>query len=364
LLAGKFTFPDASPLKSEDPTADPTAEISLINVKDVTFSYNVDSGIWIFKDTINLNVTSGTRIGVMGPNGAGKSTLLKLITDKLKPITGTVTRHSTAQVAYFAQHHVQDIDITQTPIEYMIKEFPHVEKTGLLRSHLAKVGIVGDKAETRMSSLSGGLRSCVCFAKITYVCPHLLIMDEPTNFLDLESIDALIAATNKYKGALMLVSHNRGFLLKCAKQYLSVVPGKFEIFDDLKMCERSTYQFIEEMEAGVKVGVQDLVRKNPSADASAKVRTGGAVEAPVKKDSSIIGASSAPKPVAKVAALTAEEKALVGLKCTAVWAADGGRYPASVTKALGAGKIEVQYAGYPDTAVVLIKDVVFPKQKK
>jgi ATPase subunit of ABC transporter with duplicated ATPase domains len=126
LLAGKFTFPDASPLKSDDPTSPHV--ISLINVKDVTFSYNIDSGIWIFKDPINLNVTSTTRIGVMGPNGAGKSTLLKLITDKLKPVTGAVTRHSTAQVAYFAQHHVQDIDITQTPIEYMIKEFPHVEK--------------------------------------------------------------------------------------------------------------------------------------------------------------------------------------------------------------------------------------------
>jgi energy-coupling factor transporter ATP-binding protein EcfA2 len=265
-----------------------------------------------------------------------------------------------------------DLDLNTTPVEYMAANFPE-EKSGLLRSHLAKVGIVGDKAETRMSGLSGGLRSCVCFAKITYFCPHLLIMDEPTNFLDLESIDSLIAATNKYKGALLLVSHNRSFLLKCAKQYLSVVPGKFLLFDDLKNCERSTYQFIEEMESGVKVGVQDLVAKNPSADASLSVRTGAAAaaaaarEAALKKDADgVITISSTPvKPVAKPAATTVvippEEKELVGKKCIAVWAADGGKYPATITKALGKGTIEVQYTGYPDKANVKIKDVVIKK---
>ena len=86
-----------------------------------------------------------------------------------------------------------------------------------------------------MHRLSFSQRSCVIFSKLTFVCPHLLIMDEPTNFLDLESVDALIAACNKYKGALLLVSHNRDFLKKCAKQYLSVVPGSFKMYDNLKV---------------------------------------------------------------------------------------------------------------------------------
>jgi len=371
LLAGKFTFPDAVKLVSTDPSIAPES-IPLIDVKNVTFSYNIDTGIWIFKDPINITITASSRIGVMGPNGAGKSTFLKLITDKLRAVSGEITRHSTAKVAYFAQHHVMDLDLNTTPIECMIDAFPE-EKPGQLRSHLAKVGIVGEKAETRMAGLSGGLRSCVCFAKITYFCPHLLIMDEPTNFLDLESIDALIAATNKYKGALLLVSHNRAFLLKCAKQYLSVVPGKFLLFDDLKTCERSTYQFIEEMESGVKVGAQDLVAKNPSADAALSVRTGAAAaasaarEAALKKDSDgaiTISSTPAPKPVAKTTAPTVippEEKELVGKKCIAVWAADGGKYPATITKALGKGMIEVQYTGYPDKASVKIKEVVIKK---
>jgi len=368
LLAGKFTFPDAVPLKTQGDTA--PEDISLIDVQNVTFTYNESTGIWIFREPINFNVKVGSRVGVMGPNGAGKSTLLKLITDKLTPTTGQIPRHPTAVVAYFAQHHVLDLDLNLTPVEYMAGQFPE-EKSGNLRSHLAKVGLVGDKAETRMTSLSGGLRSCVCFAKITYFCPHLLIMDEPTNFLDLESIDALIAATNKYKGALLLVSHNRSFLLKCAKQFLSVVPGKFLLFDDLKNCERSTYQFIEEMESGVKVGAQGLVAQNPSADASLSVRTGAAAaasaarEAALKKDSDgCITIGSAPtKPVAKAApaVIPAEEKELVGKKCIATWAADGGKYPATILKALGKGLVEVQYTGYPDKASVKIKDIVIKK---
>jgi len=191
----------------------------------------------------------------------------------------------------------------------------------------------------------------------------------PLIFLDLESIDSLIAATNKYKGALLLVSHNRSFLLKCAKQFLSVVPGKFLLFDDLKTCERATYQFIEEMESGVKVGAQGLVAKNPSADASLSVRTGAAAAASVardKKDSDgCITISSTPtKTIFKTSTVTVisdEEKELVGKKCIAVWAADGGKYPATVTKALGKGMIEVLYTGYSEKANVKIKEVVIKK---
>jgi energy-coupling factor transporter ATP-binding protein EcfA2 len=240
-----------------------------------------------------------------------------------------------------------------------------------------------------MLSLSHGLRSCVVFAKITYICPHLLIMDEPTNFLDMDSIDALIAATNKYQGALLLVSHSRTFLNKCARQFLSVVPGRFDIFSDLKTCERATYQFIEEMESGVKVSTGDLVQKNPSADAAKAARTG---VVPEKKDASdpfVLNISSTPsKPDTKsvpktveskesksakpaeaktaksgesksaLVEISAEEAKLVGQACLAVWAGDGGRYPSVITKALGNGRVEVSYQGYNETGVVNIKDII------
>jgi len=256
MLQGKFTFPDMTPLTADagDDAKTPD-QISIINLKNVRFSYGPDKGLpWIFDTPINLNVMASTRMGIMGPNGAGKSTLLKLLTKRLIPVEGSVTQHSTATIAYFAQHHAAELDMEMTPMEYMIKSFPTEAKQALLKKHLGKVGITATMADTRLKSLTAGQRSCVMFAKITYVCPHLLIMDEPTNFLDLESVDSLISATNKYPGALLLVSHNRDFLKKCAKQYLSVVPGKFAIYDDMKACEKGTYSFIAELEAGASAG--------------------------------------------------------------------------------------------------------------
>jgi ATP-binding cassette subfamily F protein 3 len=278
LYAGKFTFPDAvalAPLPDDPPNP---KDISLIKITDVRFSYDEKKGLpFIFDTPINLDVTCSTRMGVMGPNGAGKSTLLKLLTKRLIPVSGSVVQHPTATIAYFAQHHAAELNMEQTPIDYMCGVFPEA-KAALLRQHLGKVGIIGPMAETRMKALSHGQRSCVIFAKITWICPHLLIMDEPTNFLDLESVDSLIAATNKYTGALLLVSHNRGFLKKCARQYLSVVPGAFNVYDDLKACERATYSFIAELEdtggAG-KIGASALANAAKAGKGAAGLGGGG-----------------------------------------------------------------------------------------
>jgi len=99
--------------------------------------------------------------------------------------------------------------------------------------------------------------------------------------LDLESVDSLIQACNKYKGALLLVSHNRDFLKKCAKQYLSIVPGRFELYDTLKIAEKATYTFIDEMESGTKINSKDVIQNNPgggSIHSSQKVNAEGAKE--------------------------------------------------------------------------------------
>jgi ABC-type multidrug transport system ATPase subunit len=149
-----------------------------------------------------------------------------------------------------------------TPMSFMQESFPKYN-VGQLRQHLGKTGIVGPIADTRIKGLSYSQRSCVIFAKLTLESPHLLILDEPTNFLDLESVDSLISACNKYKGALLLVSHNRDFLKKCARQFLSIVPGRFELYDDLKTAEKATYTFIQEMEAGGKISGKTAILENP-----------------------------------------------------------------------------------------------------
>jgi len=211
-----------------------------------------------------------------------------------------------------------------------------------------------------MDALSFSQKSCIVFSKLTFKCPHLLILDEPTNFLDLESVDSLIQACQKYAGALLIVSHNRDFLRKCAKSYLSVVPGKFLLFDNMKDAERSTYTFIAEMEEGGQVSAQDLVKKNAggaSVHASQDLREKKEEEKGPEdgiKVLSISGTSSAPMPAKKAAA--AVVTFVVGEKVSALWT-DGKWYAAVVKKVVPETKYQITYTEYGNTVNIDAKSI-------
>lgn len=360
-LQGKFTFP--APTALENPENKPLNEISLLRVEDVRFSYKPEQGVFIFNDPINFNVTASTRCGVMGPNGAGKSTLLKILTEQHKPTSGNLYKHPNFVMAYFGQYSTHELDLEKTPAEWMGQQFPG-ELAGQLRQHLAKTSIVGAVQDTRMEALSFSQKSCIVFSKLTYRCPHLLILDEPTNFLDLESVDSLIAACNKYSGALLLVSHNRDFLKKCAKSFLSVVPGRFNLFEGataMKDAERSTYTFISEMEEGGSVSAQDLVKKNAggaSVHASQDLRGGqpaGDAKGPEDgiKVLSISGSSPSPMPAKKVVAAVTYT---VGEKVQALWT-DGKWYAAVVKKVIPETKYQITYTEYGNTVNIDAKSM-------
>jgi ATPase subunit of ABC transporter with duplicated ATPase domains len=362
-LQGKFTFPAAVPL--DNPENKPLADISLLRVEQVRFSYKPETNVFIFNDPIDFNVTASTRTGVMGPNGAGKSTLLKILTKQHQPTSGTLYEHPKFTLAYFGQYSTHELDLEKTPAEWMGIQFPG-ELAGNLRQHLAKTSIVGAVQDTRMEALSFSQKSCIVFSKLTFKCPHLLILDEPTNFLDLESVDSLIAACNKYAGALLLVSHNRDFLKKCAKSFLSVVPGKFMLFDkdtpaqNMKDAERSTYTFISEMEEGGSVSAQDLVKKNAggaSVHASQDLREKSAEEKGPEdgiKVLSISGSSPSPMPAKKAA--PAGVAYTVGEKVSALWT-DGKWYDAVIKKQVTDTKYQITYTAYGNTVNIESKSI-------
>jgi ATPase subunit of ABC transporter with duplicated ATPase domains len=365
-LSTKFTFPAAEALEHAEGVA--PENVPLIDLKNVRFSYDPTTGHWIFNDPINFVVTATSRVGVMGPNGAGKSTLLKLLTHKLTPQDGSVTDHPKYKLAYFGQHSTAELDLETTAQDFMQTCFPKAPPANL-RKHLAKTGIVGDVADTRIKGLSYSQRSCIMFAKLTYAGPHLLILDEPTNFLDLESVDSLIAACNKYAGALLLVSHNRDFLKKCAKQYLSVVPGQFNLYDDLKTAEKATYTFIAEMEEGGKVS-KTALQNNPgggSVHSSQKVEpaTGApaaaaATASPTTTTTTTTSATPAPvangvaktpvaaaKPAAtKAVAAAGDSVFAVGEKVQAKFSEDGKWYKAVIKAVKDANNYQVTYSDY------------------
>jgi len=176
-------------------------------------------------------------------------------------------------------------------------------------------------------------------------------MDEPTNFLDLESVDSLISACNKYPGALLLVSHNRDFLRKCAKSYLSIVPGSFLVYDNLKDAERGTYTFIADMEEGNTSGLKDALKNNPGGGTVHSSQKVGATAAPVKKDGGavVIGSGGARPAAAAAAAKPAAVAYAAGEKIQALWT-DGKWYAGQVKKVEADGKYSVLYTQYGNTA--------------
>jgi len=265
-MQGKFTFPAPAVLPAA--AGVDQKSISLIKLEKVRFCYNVEKELpFIFDTPVDFEVTQKTRMGIMGPNGAGKSTLLKLITGKLTPTEGKMTTNPDFTLAYFGQHSTKELSMEDTPLEFMTNSFPKSLR-GDLTSHLAKTSVDSDVANTRMRNLSYSQRSCVIFAKLTLVPPHLLIMDEPTNFLDLDSVDSLIGAARKFSGGLIVVTHNRDFLKRCSQTFLSIVPGAFLEFDSMRDAERATYSFIDALEKGEQIDHKAAIQEN---------RGGGAV---------------------------------------------------------------------------------------
>lgn len=131
----------------------------------------------IFRD-LDLSVDLDTRVAVVGPNGIGKSTLLGLISGALEPTEGFVSRNPGVRVAVFSQHHVDGLDLALTPVEVMCRAYAPLLKEQEARAHLGAFGVGGTLALQALYTLSGGQKSRVALARLTYSKPHVLLLDE------------------------------------------------------------------------------------------------------------------------------------------------------------------------------------------
>jgi ATP-binding cassette subfamily F protein uup len=171
---------------------------------------------------LSLTVVRGDRLALIGPNGAGKSTLLKLILGAIEPDAGRVRRGTGLEVAYFDQMRAA-LDESRTLIETISPGADWIEIGGQRRHVLSYLGdflFPPQRAQAPVATLSGGERNRLLLARLFAKPANLLVLDEPTNDLDIESLELLEETLQGYGGTLLLVSHDRAFLDNIATQSL------------------------------------------------------------------------------------------------------------------------------------------------
>ncbi len=179
---------------------------------------------------LNLSLAPDDRVALLGANGNGKSTFCKLIGGRLPPLAGELKRSSKMEVAYFAQHQLDELRPSESAVAHVRERMPDAPEAKI-RSAAARLGFPASKADTPVSQLSGGEKARLLMGLAAFDGPHLLILDEPTNHLDIESRQALVEAINDYEGAVILVSHDRFLIEACADRLWIVGNGSVKTFD-------------------------------------------------------------------------------------------------------------------------------------
>jgi ATP-binding cassette, subfamily F, member 3 len=179
---------------------------------------------------LSLRIDDDDRIALVGANGNGKSTFVKLLSDRLAPMAGTITRADRMMIAYFAQHQLDELEAGYGAYDHLRRLMPDAPESRV-RARAGAIGFSGEAADTPVGSLSGGEKSRLMLGLATQGGPHLVILDEPTNHLDIDSRAALIEAVNDYPGAVILVSHDRYLIEACAERLWVVAGGGVTPFD-------------------------------------------------------------------------------------------------------------------------------------
>ncbi len=180
----------------------------IIRFNDVTLGY--EAGKPILKG-LDQRIDPDDRIGLLGKNGEGKSTFAKAIMGTLDPQSGYIKRHKKLIIGYFAQHEIDALNPNESAYDHIKTLMPEATEAQR-RARLARFGLDFNRAETTAGNLSGGEKARLLFSLISFHAPHLLVLDEPANHLDMDSRAELIHALNGYDGAVLIISHDRNLL--------------------------------------------------------------------------------------------------------------------------------------------------------
>ena len=161
-------------------------------------------------EAVNFEIFSGQKIGLIGPNGCGKTTFLKLITGEMRPDSGAIHVSRGVQSGYFDQGHVS-LDMEKTLVEEVLRDHEELKETDA-KALLGQFNFKGDTITKKIHQLSGGEKARLSLLKLLMEPYNFLILDEPTNHMDMDSKRSIESALNTYNGTVIVVSHDRNFL--------------------------------------------------------------------------------------------------------------------------------------------------------
>ncbi len=177
----------------------------------------------LFNDFSTM-VEAGEKVAIIGENGVGKTTLLRCLAGDLTPNHGKVKWAEKAKLGYFAQDHEYEFENGETLFEWMTRFTQAGDDDQVVRSMLGRLLFSGEDTKKSVKVLSGGEKGRMLYGKLMLAKTNVLLMDEPTNHMDMESIEALNTALDKYKGTLFFVSHDREFVSSIATRILEIKP--------------------------------------------------------------------------------------------------------------------------------------------
>jgi len=193
-----------------------------VEVEGLTFSYP-DSKVDVLKK-INFNVEVGERVAIIGANGVGKTTFVRCLMGELTPTKGKITWAENAKLGYMPQdpqaEFAKDIDL----LTWMADWKGPTDDDQIMRATLGRLLFTGDDGKKSVKVLSGGEKGRMIYGKLMLIRSNVMVMDEPTNHMDMETIESLQIGLEKYPGTLIFVSHDREFVNGLATRIIEFKP--------------------------------------------------------------------------------------------------------------------------------------------
>ena len=200
----------------------------MLELQSADLGYGEDA---LILSQVDLRLDPDDRIAIVGTNGQGKTTLVKSIAERLPLMGGKRVVPKAVRIGYFSQDQMDELTLGETVLDHVRRALPHDTSIAKQRAVAAAMGFSHEKVETKVDKLSGGEKVRLLLGLMSMEKPHVLILDEPTSHLDIDSREALIYALNDFKGAVLLITHDVYLAEATADQLWLVKDGRARRYD-------------------------------------------------------------------------------------------------------------------------------------